>query len=140
MNEELKASLITPHLKEDDVQIDGVGTVRVRALNRAEVLMLQRHNGGARERKMVALGMVDPVMTEAEVGAWTLASPSGELEAVTIRIAQLSGLAVTQDDGTTSKPDKEVYEEFEDDPNAEFRVLPGAETVNDGGGNAGAND
>ena len=125
MNEELKARLLRPHLAEDDVHIEGVGTVRVRALTRAEVLMLQRHDQVSRERKMVALAMVDPAMSEAEVGEWTKASPSGELEAVTVRIAELSGLVVEKD--------REVYREFEEEPETEFRVLPGAEAGDDRG-------
>ena len=139
-DDDLKARLLTPHLETLDVAIPGVGTVTVRALNRAEVLMLQQSQGTARERKMVALAMVNPRMTEAKVGAWTLASPSGELEGVTVAIAKLSGLAVTLDDGTTPRVDKEVYEKFEGDPDTEFRVLPGEQASSAVGGvDAGAN-
>jgi hypothetical protein len=39
----------------------------------------------ATERKILALGMVDPTMTEAEAGQWQKASPGGEIEAVSLR-------------------------------------------------------
>lgn len=132
MEEDLKARLLKPRLGEEEIEIEGVGVVRIRALTRGEVLRLTPQKMAMRERMMLTWGMVDPRMTEDEVAAWSKASPAGELERVTIAIARLSGLEVGQP--------KEVYKEFDDDPDAEFRVLPSAETADDGGRAALADD
>lgn len=88
-----KELLFAPRLPEADVEVPGVGTVRVRGLNRPEAMAVQAVSGTeARERKILALGMVDPALTEAEAGRWQKAAPAGELEPVTTRIAELSGM------------------------------------------------
>lgn len=120
-----KELLFKPRLPEEPVDIPGVGTVRVRGLNRIEAMHVQAANGPeATERRIMALGMVDPVMTEAEVGRWQKASAAGEIERVSTRIAVLSGMA----------PDsaKAAVKEFEANPDAEFRSLPGPEARDDG--------
>ena len=120
-------------LPEDTVDVAGMGTVRVRGLNRVEILLLQKiEDLSTRERKMLTFAMVDPELAEHEAGQWMRVSAAGEIEPVTTRIAQLSGML----------PDaaKEVYQEFEADSEAEFRVLPGAEVGDDGGDAAGADE
>jgi len=134
-----KDLLLKPRLAEDDIEIPGVGTVRVRALSRAEVLLVRKATDNADsidgprvlvlERKMLAAAMVDPVLTEAEVGRWQQASAAGELEPVTTRIQQLSGLL--------PESAKAVYQEFEANPEAEFRAPASAETVDDGSSTTG---
>jgi hypothetical protein len=120
VDEDLKARLLKPRLPEADVDVPGVGTVRVRGLNRAEAIQVQGAKGiEATERKILALGMVDPTMTEAEAGQWQKASPGNEIDIVTTRIAELSGML----DGSA----KGVVKEFEANPDAEFRALPSAE-------------
>lgn len=121
-----KEALFRPRLAEDDVEVPGVGTVRVRALSRLEAMHVQDANSPeASERRILAAGMVDPPLTEAEARRWQEAAPAGELEPVTDRIAELSGM----------KPgaDKDAYKTFEADPGSEFRVLPGSEAGDDGG-------
>lgn len=121
-----KDLLFKPRLPEDEIDIPGIGTVRVRGLNRAEAMRVQATKGvEATERLILSLGMVDPELTEAEAGRWQKASAAGEIEPVATRIAELSGLA----------PDapKAAYTEFEADPGSEFRILPGAEAEHDGG-------
>ncbi len=110
---------------EDEVTIPGVGTVTVRGLSRFEARLVQGvENEAAMERKMLALAMIDPKITEAIAGEWQKISNALELEAVTEKISELSGM----------KPDaaKDAVKEFEADPDAEFPVLPGAETRDDG--------
>ena len=134
-----KDLLLKPRLAEDDVEIPGVGTVRVRALSRAEVLMVRKATDNADsvdgprvlvlERKMLAAAMVDPVLSEAEVGAWQQVSAAGELDTVMTVIQRLSGML---DDSA-----KEAVKEFEAAPDAEFRALPGGEAGPDGGRAAG---
>lgn len=125
-----KELLFKPRLPVADVEVPGIGTVRVRGLNRAEAMAVQGAKGTeATERKILALGMVDPELTESEVGQWMKAAPAGELQPVSEKIAELSGML----DGSA----KEAVKEFEANPDAEFRVLPGAEAGDDSGPAAG---
>lgn len=104
-----KAKLLAPRattdsgMPEDDVEVPGIGTVRVRGLSRKEVLAVRKatDNDTAKidgprilvlERKMVAAAMLDPEMTEAEVAEWQDVSGAGEMEPVIEKIQKLSGL------------------------------------------------
>lgn len=133
-----KELLFAPRLPESDVEVPGLGTVRVRGLSRAEVMVVRKATDteqmdGPRalvlERKMLAAAMVDPELTEAEVGRWQQASTAGELEPVTRKIQELSGLL----EGSA----KEAVKTFRGEPGDGVRVLPGAETGHDGGPAAG---
>ena len=125
-----KDLLFKPRLTEAEVEIPGVGTVRVRALNRQEAKALQKiESDDLRDLHMVAIGLVDPALSVSEVKRWAEASPAGEMEPVADRIAELSGMLA-------GSP-KEAMKNFEANPDDEFRVLPGAEAVDDGGPAAG---
>lgn len=90
-----KDLLFKARLRERDVDIPDVGTVRVRALARGEVLAFQELGElevQVYERKLLALALVDPVLTEDEVRQWQEAAPAGELEPVTQAVVELSGL------------------------------------------------
>lgn len=118
-----KDLLFKEALPEEDVSIPGKGTVRVRGLTRAEVMACQttvKEGPGqvaATERKMIAKAMLRPEMTEAEVGRWQKSSTAGEMEPVTHAVQRLSGM--------TDEAAKEAYREFDQDPDAEFRVPAG---------------
>lgn len=115
-----KKQLFKARLPEEEVDVPGVGTVRVRALSRAEAMKLRKLASSSVEvieRKMLALALVDPVLTEDEVGQWQEASTAGELEAVSNKVSELSGMT----DGAA----KEAYKEFDADPDAEFRLSSG---------------
>lgn len=112
-----KDKLIAPRtdtpsgLPEDDVNIPDVGTVRVRGLSRAEVFEVQQVKGrDAHERRILTLGLIDPVLTDNEIRQWQANSPAGEIEPVTNKIRDLSGLG----DGA----DKESYKSAGDEPGA----------------------
>lgn len=80
-------------LPEDTVSIPDVGEVRVRGLSRIEAMHVQAARGEeATERRILALGLVDPSLTEAEAGQWMKAAVAGEIEPVSRRIAELSGM------------------------------------------------
>lgn len=90
-----KELLLKRRLNEREVEIPGVGTVRVRGLSRAEALACQKvgtSDVGALEQKILHLGLVDPRLTEVEVAEWYAAAPAGEIDPVTTAIQELSGL------------------------------------------------
>jgi len=126
-----KELLFKPRLPEADVEVEGIGTVRVRALSRAEAMELQKLESSGMvmvERRMLALALVDPTLTEGEVRQWQEAAPPGELEPVTDKISELSGM--------TEGAAKEAYKGFDADPVSEFRLPPGGEAGDDGGRDA----
>lgn len=90
-----KAALLKPRFKEQDIDLEGVGTVRIRALTREEMLNI---GAGAElpavefERKMLALAMVDPALSEDEVAQWQRASPAGEMAPILEAVNELSGI------------------------------------------------
>ena len=89
-----KSKLFTPRLPELDVEVPAVGSVRVRSLSRAEVLSIRgvELDVAEMEKKLLSLAMVDPKLTEEEVGERQAASAAGELEPATRAIMELSGL------------------------------------------------
>lgn len=90
-----KEALLKPRLAEREVEIPGVGSVRVRAMSRAEALGLRNVPPGdlaAVERYMLRHGLVEPVLTPEEIVQWQQASPGAELDAVVDAIADLSGV------------------------------------------------
>lgn len=90
-------------LPEEDVKLDGVGVVRIRALSRYEILLgtkgAQQDDVLAIEQAMVSMAMVEPKMSKADVEQWQKLSPMGQLQQVTSRINALSGVgtAATND-------------------------------------------
>ena len=79
-------------LGTDLVDVDG-GQVRVRGLTRRESYEINRISGNEeRELHIVAAGLVEPAMTVEEVTAWAEQGLAGELQDVSVRIAQLSRL------------------------------------------------
>lgn len=105
-----KANLLKPRLSEGTVDIPGVGEVRVRGLSRHEVMfdVNKAKGAGAVERRILALGMVDPEMTEDDVAEWMKVTHAGELEPVVEKISELSGLG--------EGADKEAMSTFRDEP------------------------
>jgi hypothetical protein len=103
-----KELLFKPRLPEDDHEIPGVGTVRVRALSRTEAMHVQAATDTAEsDRRIIAQGLVDPALVIpgllhrqdgkkceacADAEQWQKASVAGEIEAVSTRIAELSGM------------------------------------------------
>lgn len=129
-----KAKLLASRLPTEDVDVPGVGKVRIRALSRAEALAGISGDGtpGSFERALLAVALVDPELTPDEVGQWQKASHPDEIEAVVRRVNALSGIG--------KEAAKAAYKEFEADPDAEFRSLPGGEAEHDGGPDAGGDE
>jgi hypothetical protein len=86
----------------------------------------------AAERLIVAQGMVNPRMSEAEVGRWQRNAPGGEVGRVSDKIADLSGMY----EGAA----KEAVKEFLANPDAEFRDVLGGAAAHDGGPDEGGTE
>lgn len=94
MSDDLKARLLKSRLGEETIDIPGVGEVTVRGLSRGEVLLLQKSSSNPTqlEQKIIAVGMVDPKVSEKEAALWQKAATSGEVDQVVDAINRLSGL------------------------------------------------
>lgn len=68
--------------------------VTIRGLTRAEALRVVGKPLAAdeAERKLIAMAMVDPVMTEDDVRRWQKVAPAGQLQPIETAIRELSGL------------------------------------------------
>ena len=104
-----KSDLLTKRFGVHDVEIEGVGTVKVRPLSRAEALTLQGKEMPVEvsDRKLIAMAMVEPRLTEDEVAQWQDSSPAGEIGQVAVKVLQLSGM----EERATAK---EEYRRFRD--------------------------
>lgn len=105
-----KAKLLAKRLPEDDVEVPGIGTFRVRGLSRYEVMLVRKLADGDEavfERKMMAMCILAPyTMTEAEVEQWQRAAPADEMAPLSDRIGELSGLSeVSEKNAYKSVPD-----------------------------------
>jgi hypothetical protein len=92
-----KASVTTaaPALPQEEFEIEGKGSVLIRALSRAQILSLQSAESKGvlySERRMLALAIVEPEFSEDDIGNWQKSSLASELEALTVRIAEMSGI------------------------------------------------
>lgn len=113
---------------EDFVVIDtpkGPVKVHVRGLSRQEVIHVENTKGlAATEALTVSLGMIAPKLTVDQVKAWQRASVGAELDPVTRRIGELSGML--------KGSRKEAIKEMLADPGVEFRVHAGDEARDNG--------
>jgi hypothetical protein len=78
-----------------EVDIPGVGVVKIRALSRWEMIQAGKYAEGddmQQERFILATAMTDPVMGEDDVAAWQKSSLPSEINAVAMAINELSGL------------------------------------------------
>ncbi len=75
-----------------DVEVD-VGTVRVRALTRAEVKRCRDETGETIDVELIAHSLVDPELTVEEAGVWLETAPAGDYVNVLAAVAELSGLS-----------------------------------------------
>jgi hypothetical protein len=99
-------NLLTPSLQEEDVEIPGKGFVRVRAVNRFESVMVRKgtDDDAVIERRLLAIGLVEPKLTEAQIEHWQKTAGAMELVNVVRAINRLSGWR--------RQDEKEAYETF----------------------------
>lgn len=94
---------------------NGPVKVHVRGLSRHEVLHVQAQKGvAAVECMTVSLGLIAPKMTIERVKAWQKSSVGAEMDPVTERIGELSGML--------KGSRKAAMKEMLTDPGVEFRV------------------
>jgi hypothetical protein len=103
-----KNALTTPRVPTGEVEIPGVGTIKVRGLTRIELLLAGKNTEdvAVMERRMLAYALTDPEMSEKDVEAWQKASPAGEIAPVVAKVNELSGV------GRAAQ--KEAYATFRD--------------------------
>jgi len=97
-SEDLKARVLAARLPKGKVPIEGVGEITVRGMSREEINNLNKINEEAgdgpmaAERRTLALTVLDPEMTEKEIGEWQRNSPAAEINAVAAEVNRLSGI------------------------------------------------
>lgn len=130
--------LANPALPQGDVTLASGKKVLVRGLSRGEVFAMQKSkaDGGIKdeaawERRMVSIALLAPKMTEDQVGGWQRGPAGGDLEDVTQKITDLSGLS--------PQAEKQAMASFRDDGPG-VRVLPSSEAGDDGQPTAGADE
>jgi hypothetical protein len=80
-------------LGRETVDVGDAGQVVVRGLTRAEAHDMKEIDGNPeREVRTLALGVVEPELTEDDVRAWMAGATFGELQPVLERIMSLSGM------------------------------------------------
>jgi hypothetical protein len=89
-----KSALLAERFGIEEVEIPGVGSVRVRPLSRAEAHAVrgQEMTEEEVEVRLLSVALVEPKLTEDEVKAWQANSPAGELEPVVRAVVRISGM------------------------------------------------
>lgn len=79
---------------EDFTLPDGSGSVVIRGLTRNEALAVRAlEDLTERDNLIISFGLVDPVLTPADVGLWGAQDDAGTLTHLSNRLAEISGLA-----------------------------------------------
>jgi hypothetical protein len=77
-----------------ELNIEGFGTVGIRALTMAEAVEVRALEGRAEQVYLIiSLGMIDPPMTLADVEQWASSDAAGPLNAISEGIAVISGMS-----------------------------------------------
>lgn len=89
-----KEDLLRQAVGQHTFTIDGVGEVRYRGLTRGEAVALQgkKMDAAAMDRRLLALAVVEPKLTEDEWQEVSDAVPAGLLEPLSQAIAEASGM------------------------------------------------
>lgn len=87
-----KNTLLGAALEQEDVKLS-IGIIRVRALSRGEVFRAQQaEDAAATEIRLLAAGLVEPAMEEADVKGWYETGAFGDIRTVLEVLFRLSGL------------------------------------------------
>lgn len=98
-----KSLLFKPRCPERDVELPGVGTVRLRGLTRAQVMEISKGVNAGKNMEPVALSwsLVDPELTVDEVCELFTVASFAEIQLLSTTVNELSGIA--------GLADKEAY-------------------------------
>lgn len=88
--EALLADRVTGRTAE--VELEGIGTIVVQAISRHTMIEGGKLEHQAQERYILSRAMVDPPMGEHDIAAWQKCSPPGEINAVAMKVNELSGI------------------------------------------------
>lgn len=92
-----KEALFESRLKPEQYTLPGGPTIEIRGLNRAEAVRVEAAPDTAAKDVLIFMaGVVDPKLTAADVKRLQEAWPAGDLEDLSRRIAELSGLLKEQ--------------------------------------------
>mgnify|MGYP001576459483 CR=1 FL=1 len=116
-----KDELFVSVVPEEDVELKGKGSVRVRALTRGELHRANAAAAGkngnnnpnaARDMEMLAVhfGMIDPHLNIEEVKEWASIAAVGEFQKVVKAIMRLS--EVGEDEEEVKEAQREAYADF----------------------------
>lgn len=88
-----KDEILADALLGEDLEVPGLGVVRVKGLNRVEAIAAGRAGDSmAIEAAMLAAGLVEPALTAEEAAAFQRAKPAKVVEIISDKITELSGL------------------------------------------------
>lgn len=92
-----KELLLKPRLAEQDYEIEGVGTIRIRILSWDEVIEFKDWTSGGQSAddvysQILHKALVDPELTQEEARLWLQNAPGGEIEDLVQQIVRASGL------------------------------------------------
>lgn len=105
-----KAALFKPLQAEEDYDIPGRGTIRIRAITRGEMHAMRGRSTGRQadprqvEYKTIVAGVAEPALSYEDVVEWGNVAPGGEIQGVVEAILDLSGLS--------DEEDKRTYKQF----------------------------
>lgn len=102
-----KEALFEKSLPEETVELGPGRSVRVRALTRDEALKVADRELSKKRAEQLVLSkaMVDPMLTEDEVGRWQRSSAAGEIQRVFDTVTRLSGLEDAKAAAKSGVPD-----------------------------------
>lgn len=124
-----KERLLKARLSEREVELPGVGTVRVRGLSRAETVHLGTLDVNAADAFLLHRGLVDPALTLEEVEQWRDSASAEEIHPAYEMIGALSGLG--------SEAMRQAVLSFREPAGEAAGIPPGPDLGDDGGPPAG---
>lgn len=124
-----KELLLKPRLEEREVDLPGVGAVRVRGLSRAETVRLGQLELGQADAFLLQRGLVQPALTPEEIDQWRDSVSADEIAPAYEMIAALSGI------GPAAL--REAVLSFRGGAGETAGVPPGPDAGDDGGPPAG---
>ncbi len=82
-------------VNEEDYELAEVGWIRIRGISRGEFLIAQKRfpdDMAAQERYILSRAVIVPTVTETIAGEWQEASGIQEINALALKINEMSGL------------------------------------------------